>query len=73
MDLNLDRTQKMIQKEARRFVAAELDSDILDHMTPLERPPDSSWLSWALRCHIQQWKERTERFVRDRAERLQEE
>ena len=50
-------------------LAADLDSDKLHEMTPTHRPQDCSWLRWALHCYVQQWKQRTERIVRDRTER----
>ena len=51
--------------EAVQALVADLDSAKQDEMTTVQRPPDSSWLSWALHCFVQQWKERSEDVVRD--------
>ena len=51
--------------EAVQGLVANLDSTKLDTMTPVQRPADSSWLSWALHCFVQQWKDRSNRVVRD--------
>jgi Zn-finger nucleic acid-binding protein len=51
--------------ETVQALVADLDSAKLDQMTHLQRPPDSSWLSWALHCFVKQWKERSEQHVRD--------
>jgi hypothetical protein len=54
--------------EAVQALAADLDSATLSKMTPLQRAPGQSWLSWALHCYVQQWKAKTEQIVKDRTD-----
>jgi len=55
--------------ESVQALAADLDSAIRAKMTPVQRPADCSWLSWALHCIIQQWEEQAEQVIRARANR----
>ena len=56
--------------ETVQAYVAGLDSAKVERMTPVQRPADSSWLSWALHCFFQQWKERSEEQVRDQMGRF---